>query len=55
MYDPSKIEPKWQKYWKDNKTFKAEVDLKKKKYYRPTDRGYEAIIRKLIKEREEKD
>jgi len=33
LYDPSKIEPKWQKYWKDNKTFKSEVDLKKKKYY----------------------
>lgn len=33
MYDPSKIEPKWQKYWEENKTFKSEVDLKKEKYY----------------------
>jgi leucyl-tRNA synthetase len=33
MYDPSKIEPKWQKYWVKNKTFKAEVDNKKEKYY----------------------
>ena len=33
MYDPSKIEPKWQKYWLENKTFKAEVDTKKEKYY----------------------
>ncbi|MEE9542739.1 MAG: replication-associated recombination protein A [Thermodesulfobacteriota bacterium] len=30
-------------------------ELKKRKYYRPSDRGYEATIRKLIKEREEKD
>ncbi|MBU1017995.1 leucine--tRNA ligase [Patescibacteria group bacterium] len=33
MYDPSKIEPKWQKYWLKNKTFKADADTKKKKYY----------------------
>ncbi len=33
MYDPSKIEPKWQKYWEENKTFKCEVDSKKEKYY----------------------
>ncbi len=33
MYDPSKIEPKWQEYWVKNKTFKAEVDSKKDKYY----------------------
>jgi leucyl-tRNA synthetase len=33
MYDPSKIEPKWQKYWADNKTFKAKVDAKKPKFY----------------------
>ncbi len=33
MYDPSKIEPKWQEYWQKNKTFKAEVDSSKEKYY----------------------
>ncbi|MBU0705799.1 leucine--tRNA ligase [Patescibacteria group bacterium] len=39
MYDPGKIEPKWQKYWEKNKTFRCEVDLKparrggKEKYY----------------------
>jgi leucyl-tRNA synthetase len=33
MYDPSKIEPKWQAYWLRHKTFKSEVDTKKPKYY----------------------
>jgi len=33
MYDPSKIEPRWQKYWHKNKTFWAIVDKKKPKYY----------------------
>ncbi|MBU0576993.1 leucine--tRNA ligase [Patescibacteria group bacterium] len=33
MYDPSKIEPKWQKYWERNKTFKADLDKKKEKFY----------------------
>lgn len=33
MYDPSVIEPKWQKFWVENKTFRAEVDTKKEKYY----------------------
>lgn len=33
MYDPSKIEPKWQQYWLENKTFKSEVDANKEKYY----------------------
>ncbi len=32
-YDHKKIEAKWQKYWLDNKTFKADVDLSKPKYY----------------------
>lgn len=32
-YDPSKIEPKWQEYWLNNKTFKVEVDKSKPKYY----------------------
>lgn len=33
MYDPSKIEPKWQEHWLKNNTFKAKVDNKKNKYY----------------------
>ena len=39
MYDPSKIEPKWQEYWLKNKTFKAKIDSprrtgkKREKYY----------------------
>lgn len=33
MYDPSKIEPKWQEYWLKNKTFKAVADKNKEKYY----------------------
>jgi leucyl-tRNA synthetase len=32
-YNPREIEPKWQKYWQENKTFKAEIDKTKEKYY----------------------
>ncbi|MFO7845856.1 MAG: leucine--tRNA ligase [Balneolaceae bacterium] len=32
-YDPSKIEPKWQSYWLENKTFKTRKDSEKPKYY----------------------
>ena len=32
-YDHLAIEPKWQKYWDENKTFKVEVDPQKSKYY----------------------
>jgi len=32
-YDHLAIEPKWQQYWDENKTFKVEVDLQKPKYY----------------------
>lgn len=32
-YDHNKIEKKWQKYWKDNQTFKAEMDKTKPKLY----------------------
>lgn len=32
-YDPRTIEKKWQKVWKDNKTFRCEVDTSKPKYY----------------------
>lgn len=32
-YDHREIEKKWQKYWKDKKTFKSELDLNKPKYY----------------------
>ena len=32
-YQPQTIEPKWQNFWVGNKTFKAEVDKSKPKYY----------------------
>jgi len=32
-YNPNKIEPKWQKYWAKNQTFKAENSEEKPKYY----------------------
>jgi leucyl-tRNA synthetase len=32
-YDHLTIEPKWQIFWEKNKTFKAEIDLNKPKYY----------------------
>lgn len=32
-YNFNEIEPKWQKYWDDNKTFKASIDPSRKKYY----------------------
>ena len=32
-YDPIKIEAKWQQYWKDKATFKAENNSEKPKYY----------------------
>ncbi|UVI32045.1 leucine--tRNA ligase [Paenibacillus spongiae] len=32
-YNPQAIEPKWQKYWDDNKTFKTTEDADKSKFY----------------------
>jgi len=32
-YNFLEIEPKWQKYWSEHKTFKAEIDHKKPKFY----------------------
>jgi len=32
-YNPKLIEPKWQKFWEENKTFKAVIDLSKQKFY----------------------
>lgn len=32
-YDFKSIEAKWQKYWEENKSFRAERDASKKKYY----------------------
>lgn len=32
-YNPAEIEPKWQKYWLENKTFKTPTDKSKPKYY----------------------
>ena len=32
-YRPAEIEPKWQRFWLENKTFRAEVDPTRPKYY----------------------
>jgi len=32
-YDPAEIEPKWQHYWDENKTFKVTEDTSKPKFY----------------------
>lgn len=32
-YNPNEIEPKWQKYWAENQTFKAENNSDREKYY----------------------
>ena len=32
-YNPQEIEPKWQEYWLETKTFKAEIDYSKPKFY----------------------
>src|SRR5690554_747745 len=32
-YNPNEIEPKWQKYWAENQTFKASNSSDKEKYY----------------------
>ncbi len=32
-YDPRAIEKKWQKFWKENKTYQSSIDPKKPKYY----------------------
>jgi leucyl-tRNA synthetase len=33
QYNPAAIEPRWQNFWVDQKTFKAEIDPAKPKYY----------------------
>jgi leucyl-tRNA synthetase len=32
-YDPTRIEKKWQRYWEQNATFRAEIDTSRPKYY----------------------
>ena len=32
-YDPKRIEPRWQRYWEEQATFKADVDLARPKFY----------------------
>ncbi|MAD61396.1 MAG: leucine--tRNA ligase [Myxococcales bacterium] len=32
-YNPAEIEPKWQKFWEDQQTFRAEIDHDKEKFY----------------------
>ncbi len=33
MYNPKEIEPKWQKFWEDNRSHEFNPESKKKKYY----------------------
>ena len=32
-YNPQTIEAKWQKYWADNRLFRAKEEPQRKKYY----------------------
>ncbi|MEE2786417.1 MAG: leucine--tRNA ligase [Myxococcota bacterium] len=32
-YSPAEIEPKWQKFWEENQTFKVDIDPSKPKFY----------------------
>src|SRR3984885_11354789 len=32
-YDPAEVEPRWQRYWQENQTFRAERRLGRKKRY----------------------
>jgi leucyl-tRNA synthetase len=32
-YEPKRIEPRWQAYWRDHETFRAEIDTTRPKYY----------------------
>ena len=32
-YDPKSIEPKWQKFWEDNQTFRVETDPSREKFF----------------------
>jgi len=32
-YEPKRIEPRWQRYWKEHETFRVEIDPTKPKYY----------------------
>lgn len=32
-YDPKALEPKWQAYWDENQTFRAQIDWNKPKFY----------------------
>src|SRR5215475_4298273 len=32
-YEPSRIEPKWQAYWEEHETFRAEIVAAKEKFY----------------------
>ena len=33
VYDPKRIEPKWQRYWQKNATFRTDEDRSRPKYY----------------------
>ena len=32
-YDPATLEPKWQRYWREHQTFRAEIDPARPKFY----------------------
>src|SRR4026209_709910 len=32
-YDPKRIEPRWQRYWEEHATFKADMDLARPTFY----------------------
>ena len=42
-YDYKAVEAKWQKVWEDEKTFHAEIDHKKPKFYALVDAVYNFI------------
>src|SRR2546430_5712244 len=53
-YRPEEIEPKWQRVWLERKTFRAQIDLTKPKFYildmspTPARRGCTLVIRRAI-------
>lgn len=54
-YDHKAIEKKWQRYWKQHKTFKATLDKDQKKYYAldmfpyRLVKGYTLVTRKVTR------
>ena len=44
MYDHKNIEKKWQKYWEENKTYKIDLDINKKKFYSLVEFPYPCLL-----------